>query len=246
MQNILIRLSYDGTHYHGFQKQKNTGTVQGALEKALSELYFGKEIKTSAAGRTDAGAHARDQAVNYQAPPSIPVDRIPAALNSRLPPDIAVWSACLVDADFNARHRARGKLYTYTIDNASFPQPLERLYAWHYPGRLEVNLMHRAAQVLVGKNDFKEFQASGSSAGVSVRTVFEVFVEKIPDRNLVRIKVTGDGFLYKMVRFMAGALFRVGRGRLPVEELQRVVEGDAGRSWEALPAKGLCLEKIFF
>ncbi len=245
MQNVLIRVAYDGTGFHGFQKQKNERTVQGELEQALGKLY-GEEIKTTAAGRTDAGAHAREQAVNFQASPRLPVERVPRAANGLLPPDLVIWSSCLVPPDFNSRFEARGKVYSYTIDNAEFPQPLNRLYAWHCPDRLDLNKMQETAGMLEGTHDFKEFQASGSSAETTVRTIFQVKVKEIPACSLVQITVVGEGFLYKMVRFVAGALVRVGQHRLKPESVQEVLWGKSARKWEALPAKGLCLEKIFF
>ncbi len=245
MKNILLTFSYDGTDYRGYQRQNHGDTIQSRLERALHQLYR-MEIKTVGAGRTDAGVHARGQAASFSAPELLPTSRLPRAMNTLLPEDITVTGAWEVETSFHARYSAIGKRYTYTIDNARFPQPLERLYSWHCPEPLDLELMERASRVLTGTRDFKEFQAAGSGVQNTVRTLWEIKVNGSSSRNLVRIEVCGDGFLYKMVRFLAGALVRVARERLSVEELQEVLSGNGTRKWEALPGRGLCLEEVYY
>jgi len=249
--NFLLFIAYDGTDFYGYQRQKNQRTVQQELENALKQLY-GFTIDIKAAGRTDAGAHARCQAANFLAPPAVPTARLPWALNALLPGDIRVWEAKEVPLDFHARFSARGKKYTYTIDCSRIYQVMERRYSWHCPEKLAVEEMNRGGETLRGTHDFKLFQASGNHVNDTVRTLWEVKVEDNPVKEIMSITVTGNGFLYKMVRFLAGALVEIGRGRLSTEELARVLHGETNhapesrRKWPALPARGLCLEEVYY
>lgn len=244
LQNIRLRVAYDGTDYGGFQIQKNSVTVQEKLEKALSKVY-GTDIRVRGAGRTDSGAHALGQAVNYKAKPFLPVERIPWVLNEKLPKDIVVWEAAQVPEEFHAIYHARAKTYTYTIDTAVFIQVLRRRYAWHCPFPVNIKLMEEGCRIFKGKHDFRAFRASGTDIKNTVRTIFHAGVTENKEEQTIVFRVEGSGFLYKMVRFMAGTLVRMGKGVLSPADLKKALEGSsAHRIAPALPARGLCLEKV--
>ncbi len=243
MHNVRLRLSYEGTNYGGFQRQKNAVTVQQKLEEALFQLYH-LEIKLTVAGRTDSGVHALGQAVNYKTGRAIPVNRVPWALNTFLPEDIVVWEAVSVPDDFCASRDAVSKIYSYTIDNATFIQVLRRRFAWHCSEKLNLDKMRQGCRILEGKHDFRVFKATGSEVKDTVRTIFRAEVESRETENLIVLRVEGEGFLYKMVRFIAGALVELGKDVLTLEDLKKALQGNADRVGPALPPKGLCLEKV--
>lgn len=244
MANYKAVLAYDGTAYHGFQVQKNSLTIQEVLEKCLERLY-GQKIRVVAAGRTDRGVHARGQVINFNAPPNIPAQKIPYALNNLLPADIVVRDAEQVEDGFHALRDARVKCYSYTIDNGTFPDVFLRNYAWHLPKKLDVNAMRKGAFFLLGKHDFKAFQAAGSSVGNTVRQIFSVRI--LEEDNYIRFVFEGDGFLYKMVRNMVGTLVEVGLGKRRAEEILEILKGgDRRYAGFTAPAKGLCLEKVLY
>ncbi|MEW5921204.1 MAG: tRNA pseudouridine(38-40) synthase TruA [Bacillota bacterium] len=239
-----IVLAYDGTDYHGFQIQANALTVQFYLEKALAALY-GSSIRVEGAGRTDAGVHARGQVVSFAAPALIPEMQLPPALNGLLPADIVVVGAQQVAESFSARRDARGKVYSYTIDNGNFPDVLYRRYAWHIAHPLDLREMQKAAAYLQGKHDFRAFQAAGSRVKTTVRTLFSLEVTK--REQFISLYFKGDGFLYKMVRNITGTLAEVGRGRISHSEVARILEGKCReQAGVTAPARGLCLEKVLY
>ncbi|MFZ5897650.1 MAG: tRNA pseudouridine(38-40) synthase TruA [Bacillota bacterium] len=245
MRNIKLVLAYDGTAYCGFQIQRRSGlpTIQETLEKCLASLAH-TEIKVTAAGRTDAGVHARGQVVNFHTGTwNIPAERIVPALNSILPPDIVAVSAQEVPPDFHARYSAVSKTYSYTIDNGPVPSPFWRLYSYYVRHPLDERRMQEAAAFLVGEHDFSSFQAAGRPVRSAVRTVYKAEVTR--DGHLVRLEIEGSGFLYQMVRVIAGTLIQVGLGR---REPERVKEILAARSRAAAgptaPPQGLCLEHV--
>ena len=248
-QNICLLLAYDGTDFYGFQMQPKMRTVQQQLEDAIAGLY-GYHIRINGAGRTDAGAHATGQAVNFIAPVKLPVEKLPQALNAKLPTDIRVWKAKEVPLDFHSRYSARGKRYTYTIDNAPIYRVLERHYSWHYPGQLDLSKMNQGAEIIQGTHDFRYFQATGSNVEDTVRTLWRVEVRNDSRDNFIRLTYAGDGFLYKMVRFITGALVWMGKGSMAPEDLftyiQNISNGEMKREFPALPAHGLCLEEVYY
>lgn len=246
MQNFKLHFSYDGTAYHGFQVQKNALTIQQVMEDALEKL-FEREIKLEGAGRTDAGVHAREQVASFYAPPKIPADRLPHALNGMLPNDIVVYRAAAMEHGFSARKDARSKLYTYTIDNNYFPNVFLRLYAWHLRKHLDLERMGAAASFLQGKHDFKAFQSSGTEPDSTVRTLFELSLERNREKNMLFLFFKGDGFLYKMVRNITGTLVEVGTGKKEPADVQKILESrDRRQAGAAAPAHGLCLEKVCY
>ncbi|MCF6097633.1 tRNA pseudouridine(38-40) synthase TruA [Thermovorax subterraneus] len=242
--NVKILLEYDGSNYHGWQRQKNALTIQEVVEKAVFKVT-GEKVKVIGAGRTDAGVHARGQVANFHTNCRIPVERLPYAINSHLPEDIAVKGAQVVPDDFHARYSAKSKVYSYTIYNAPFPSPLMRKYSYFYPYTLDVGAMQEAAKAFVGVHDFAAFRASGSSVKSSVRNVIRLEVRKAS--NVITIEVEADGFLYNMVRIIAGTLLEVGSGKLAPEEIPFVISSrDRERAGITLPAHGLCLEKVVY
>ncbi|MGI6145175.1 MAG: tRNA pseudouridine(38-40) synthase TruA [Clostridia bacterium] len=241
MRNLKLVLAYDGTGYHGFQIQKGTGlpTIQGTLEQALSILTQ-EEIKVIGAGRTDAGVHAQGQVVNFYSNTTVPVERLPLALNSLLPDDIAVLKAEEVDADFHACFSAHSKTYCYTFYQAKIRDPFWRYYAYHVPVTLNIAEMQHACQEFIGEHDFSAFCASGSSVKDFTRTIYNCSIEK--EGKIIRFTVSGNGFLYNMVRIMAGTILEVGQGKRKAEDIAGLLQsGQRKLAGMTLPPQGLSL-----
>ena len=242
--NYMAIVSYDGSSYHGFQLQKNALTVQEVLEKSLEKLY-GQKIKIFAAGRTDSGVHARGQVINFFAPENISAERIPAALNALLPDDIVVVEAKAAEPDFHARRDAKGKIYSYTVDNGAYPDVFSRKYAWHIREPLDVDLMRQGASFLLGRHDFKAFQASGSPVEDTKRTLYALDI--LLKEPFIIFRFRGDGFLYKMVRNITGTLVEVGLRKKTPQEVYTILKSkDRCRAGITAPARGLCLEKVYY
>lgn len=245
MRNIKLVVAYDGTNYHGFQEQRGTGlpTVQETLEKCLAHLA-GRRVQVIGAGRTDAGVHARGQVVNFDAAGwPIPVERIPLAMNGMLPGDIVVNCAEEVPGDFHARFSARSKTYRYSIWNDRFPSPFYRLYSSFLPVPLDVEAMSAAAVHLLGRHDFKCFQAAGATVKNTVRTLWRADIRR--EGPLIHFVFTGNGFLYNMVRIMVGTLVQVGTGKTPPERVKLVLASrDRNEAGPTMPPQGLCLEQV--
>ncbi|MEW5761957.1 MAG: tRNA pseudouridine(38-40) synthase TruA [Bacillota bacterium] len=243
MRNIKVILAYDGTRYAGFQKQPGgVLTLQGVLEESLARLA-GREVRVTAAGRTDAGVHARGQVVNFFTDWTIPTDRVVPALNGLLPDDIAALAAEEVPPDFHARKSARAKTYVYTVYNAPVRHPLHRLYALHTAQPLDVAAMQAAAAQLVGNHDFSSFQNTGRPVVSAVRSLFAAEVDR--DGPFIRFTFRADGFLYQMVRIMVGTLLEVGLGRLDAGAVREILAArDRRLAGPTAPPHGLCLEKV--
>ena len=246
MFNTLIRISYDGSNYSGFQTQANASTVQEALERALKVIYK-QPVRVAGAGRTDSGVHARGQTASFQAPFHIAADNLPHALNALLPADIVVTAAEYMPENFHARFDALGKLYSYTIDRAPYPQVLKRLYSWHLPDPLNLELICQAAQLFTGTHDFKSFQTAGSSIVETTRTLHRVEAVELHADNMLTIYFEGSGFLYRMVRLITGTLIRAGKGSITLPEIQEAIEGsNPAAAGPTVPPHGLCLEKVIY
>jgi tRNA pseudouridine38-40 synthase len=247
MRNIKLTLQYDGSRFHGFQRQLgDIRTVQSELERVLG-IITKTDVKITGAGRTDAGVHARGQVAAFRGESTIPVERVPLAINGFFEQDLVCLSAEEVPASFHPQRDAIAKAYSYTIDNSPQPSPFLRLYAAHIPEPLDVAAMQAAAATLTGRHDFKSFQAAGSSAKTSERTLTRLTVEPVTlaGRALVVITAEADGFLYHMVRNLAGTLLEIGKGRLPPEEAAAILAAVDRRVAPATaPAQGLCLEWV--
>ena len=245
MRTFKLTLEYDGAGFKGWQIQKNgERTVQGELEKACT-LIFKHAVKTIASGRTDSGVHAAGQVVSFKADTRMKPAEIQKALNSRLPVDIAVLKVQEVAADFHAQYSAKEKTYRYTILNRSHRSAFLRQRAYFYPHALDVTLMRRAAKALVGRHDFKSFQAHDPLRvdRDTVRTIKRLLIKK--EGGLVYISVTANGFLYKMVRNIAGTLIAVGSGQILSKDISKILKAkNRDLAWDTAPAHGLTLISV--
>ncbi|MBR6469424.1 MAG: tRNA pseudouridine(38-40) synthase TruA [Lachnospiraceae bacterium] len=245
-KRIMLTIAYDGTGYSGWQIQPGEPTIEGVLNAELSRL-LNEDIHVTGASRTDAGVHALGAVAVFDTASSIPGDKFSFALNQSLPDDIRVMSSKQVADDFHPRKVPCRKTYEYRIYNDTFMPPTRRLYAHHVYGPLDEKLMNEAAQYLVGEHDFTSFSSAGGQALTSVRTIYELSVrrEASPlgrDDKEVVITVTGNGFLYNMVRIIAGTLIEVGQGKYPPEEVKAMLEAkDRSAAGQTAPACGLCL-----
>ena len=242
MKRVKLTVAYDGTNYCGWQVQPNGITVQEALNQCLSE-FSGENIETIGASRTDAGVHALGNVVVFDTEMRMPGDKFSFALNQRLPEDIRIQKSEEVDADFHPRYVKSQKTYEYRILNCRFPIPTERFYSHFTYIPLDVDKMKEAASYLIGEHDFKSFCGTGAQVKTTVRTVKEIQIEKSGDR--ITIRITGEGFLYNMVRIIAGTLMDIGGGLYPPEKMKEILEAkDRKKAGPTAPARGLTLMKI--
>jgi tRNA pseudouridine38-40 synthase len=242
MKRIMLVVAYDGTKYCGWQIQPNGITIEEVLNKALSELLK-EPITVIGASRTDSGVHALGNVAIFDTDTRIPGDKISYALNQRLPEDVVIRESKEVDADFHPRRCVSTKTYCYRIMNSRFPVPTERLYSYfvYYP--LKEALMTEAASYLIGEHDFKSFCSTGSQVTDTTRTIYDIKVERTEEAITIRIK--GNGFLYNMVRIIAGTLIKVGLGAIPATEVREILlKKDRSYAGPKAPAQGLTLEKI--
>jgi len=244
MRNIKVIIEYDGTGYHGWQSQENAVSVQRVAEDAFKKLT-GENIKLIGASRTDTGVHAYGQTANFYTESKIPGEKFFLAVNCLLPPDISVVHSEEVPEDFHSRFDAKGKKYKYLIYNDRAPSALLRSRAFHVPVQLNLEAMKKAAEYIPGKKDFSAFKASGSSVKDSIRTVSGIELQK--KDKIIELIVSGDGFLYNMVRIIAGTLVDVGIGRISPDELGSILESkDRTRAGRTAPAHGLYLVEVYY
>ncbi len=242
MKRIKLVIAYDGTNYCGWQLQPEKPTVEACLNRALSELLR-EEITVIGASRTDSGVHALGNVAVFDTESRIPAEKIAQAVNQRLPEDIRVQSSEEVIADFHPRRCVSRKTYEYRILNRRFALPTERFYSCYNYYTLEVDLMQKAAAYLIGEYDFKSFCSVKTQALDTIRTIYQLEVDKTGD--IITIRVTGSGFLYNMIRIIAGTLMEVGRGAYPPEKVKTMLEGqDRSLAGPTAPAQGLTLIKI--
>lgn len=242
MKRVKLVVAYDGTNYHGWQVQDNGITIEEVLNRTISELVQ-EDIKVIGASRTDAGVHACGNVAVFDIESRIPGDKFSFALNQRLPDDIRIQESCEVDADFHPRYADTVKTYEYNILNRRFELPSKRLYAafCYYP--MDIERMNQAAAYLVGEHDFKSFCSAGAQVQTTVRTIYAVNVTKEDD--MVHIRITGNGFLYNMVRIIAGTLMQVGTGLMEPEQVKEILEArDRSKAGPTAVAKGLTLVEI--
>ncbi len=242
MKRIKLVVAYDGTNYCGFQFQKNGPTIEAELNRALSELT-GEEIHVTGASRTDAGVHALGNIAVFNTESRIPAEKFSYALNSRLPEDIAVQSSEEVAVSYHPRKCNSVKTYEYRILNRRFPDPTRRRNAafCHWP--LDVEHMRAAAAYLEGEHDFASFCSAGSQAEDTVRRLYEASVTRTGD--LITVRLSGNGFLYNMVRIIAGTLMSIGQGTFLPEHMREVLNArDRRRAGVKVPAEGLTLVSI--
>jgi len=241
MPNIRLEIEYDGTNYCGWQVQSRAKkkSIQEVIEQALQEILR-KKIKVIASGRTDAGVHARAQTANFKADCSIPPERLQLALNSILPPDIAISKVEEVSPDFHSRFSAKSKLYRYTILNRGHPSALSRDFIHSVWEPLDLKRMRQEAKSLLGKHDFSAFCASAGKKKNPVKEIRSLKITKKGD--FIYIDIEANSFLYNMVRNIAGTLIEAGRGKLKKGALAKILASkDRKQAGATAPAKGLCL-----
>lgn len=243
LRNLLITISYDGKHFHGWQIQQNACTVQEAFQKALSKI-IGDDFDVKGCSRTDSGVHANMYCISLKTIHPIPAQRLKAALNRWLPLSIAVLDCVEVDLDFHARYSCKSKEYIYKIWNSEVRNPFLDGYALHYRYKLDENMLNRAAQAYVGSHDFTSFCTLDSrERGDMVRTVKAFSVTR--SGSLVTMKVEADGFLYNMVRIMVGTLLRIQQGKLSVDSIPEIIEKkDRHYAGPTAQACGLYLNRV--
>jgi tRNA pseudouridine38-40 synthase len=245
LRHLKLTIAYDGALYAGWQLQPNGKTVQEVVEGALAKIA-GRAVRIHGSGRTDAGVHARGQVANCSLNTPLAAATFKRALNANLPEDIRVMRVQEVGAKFHARFSAKGKKYRYQIDCGAVADPFQRAYAWHHPRPLNLGAMRTAARLLKGRHDFSALSANPMRAVEStVRTISKLTVTK--QGSLITITVSADGFLYKMVRSIVGALVKVGEERMTVEQLRELVKARKRTALvETAPAHGLFLWRVFY
>mgnify|MGYP005977161277 CR=1 FL=1 len=242
MRRIKLTVAYDGCNYSGWQIQPNVITIESVLNEALS-LLFKEEIHVIGASRTDTGVHALGNIAVFDTEARMPGDKVSYALNQRLPQDIRIEDSREVPLDFHPRHCNSRKTYEYKILNREFPLPTYRLYVHFTYVPLDVTRMQQAADYLVGEHDFKSFCGAGAQVKTTVRTIYDFQIKKEDDEICMRI--TGSGFLYNMVRILAGTLIEVGSGARKPEDMLEIIEAkDRKKAGATAPARGLTLIKI--
>lgn len=239
MKRVKMTVAYDGTNYCGWQIQPNGITIEEVLNTHLTRL-LGEEIKVTGASRTDSGVHSLGNVCIFDTNTRIPAEKISYALNQKLPEDIVVQGSEEVDENFHPRFSKSKKTYEYRILNRTFRMPTRRLdtYFYHYP--LDIAKMQEAAKYLEGEHDFKSFCSSDSQVNTTVRTIYSCIVDK--EDEIIKIRVKGNGFLYNMVRIIAGTLIKVGAGDISPEEMVNILEArDRSTAGPTAPAHGLTM-----
>lgn len=262
-RNIGLLISYDGTDFHGWQRQPNALTVQGCLESAI-ERILGEKAQVCGSGRTDAGVHALNQVANFKTKCSIPCDNLMRALNNTLQSTVRIKDVQEMPLRFHARHDARSKTYRYRILQAPVASPFFCRFAWHYPYPLDINHMAQAAKFFEGEHDFSSFAAAEGDIEeeevcdaeerrrvhprVSKSMVRRVLASRIfcrPRTSILVYEVSGNGFLHHMVRNIVGTLLEVGRGKLQPSDVVRILKArDRTLAGPTAPAQGLCLVSV--
>lgn len=243
-KRVCLVVAYDGTNYHGWQIQNNGITIESELNRCLEEIT-GEKIAVIGASRTDSGVHSMGNIAVFDTGSPIPAEKFSHALNSRLPEDIRVIRSGPVESDWHPRHCESRKTYEYRIYRGQVMLPVKRLYSYFTRYELNVEAMKQAASYLVGEHDFKSFCQTGAQVESTVRTLYQAEVEE--DGNEIVIRVCGNGFLYNMVRIIAGTLMEVGQGRKKPEDMMQIIEArDRSAAGPTAPAHGLMLMKYEF
>lgn len=244
MKRIKLIVAYDGTNYSGWQIQNNGQTIEGVLNEKLTELLQ-EPIVVTGASRTDAGVHALGNVAVFDTNTKIPSEKISFALNTRLPEDIRIQNSCEVAQDFHPRKGVSVKYYEYQILNRQFAIPTERMTSYFYHRPLDVEAMSKAAGYLIGEHDFKSFCSVKAQVRTTVRTIYSLTVSKEGD--MIKINISGSGFLYNMVRIIAGTLIQAGLHTFPPEYVQEILEAkDRAKAAQTAPAMGLTLKRIVY
>ena len=242
MRNIKLTIEYDGKEFNGWQKQPNKLNIQGNIEKVLSDITK-EDIEIIGSGRTDAGVHALGQVANFKTNSTIPIEKFAIAINSRLKKSIVIKKAEEVPERFHSRYNCKKKTYRYVINNSETGSAIYRNLEYNIKQPLNIEKMQDASQYFVGEHDFSAFKASGTSSKSSVRTIYSAKVTKEGER--IYIELTGNGFLYNMVRIIAGTLVEVGLGKIKPEEITEIIDSkDRQKAGKTLPPYGLYLVEV--
>lgn len=242
MRNIKLTIEYDGKDFNGWQKQPNKLNIQGEIERAI-ELITGEQVDLTASGRTDAGVHALAQVANFKTNSTLPIEKFAVAINSKLKKSIRIQKAEEVNERFHSRYNCKQKTYRYIINNSEQGSAIYRNLEYYVPVKLNVEEMKKAIKYFEGEHDFKGFKASGTSSKSSVRTIYKTNI--IEDGERIKIELTGNGFLYNMVRIISGTLVDVGLGKIKPEEITSIIESkDRTRAGKTLPPYALYLVKV--
>ncbi|MFC4404978.1 tRNA pseudouridine(38-40) synthase TruA [Gracilibacillus xinjiangensis] len=246
MLRMKLIISYDGTRFSGYQIQPNGRTVQGAIEKVLQKMHKGEPIRVTASGRTDQGVHAVGQVLHFDTTLEIPVDGWKRALNTMLPEDIEVWHAEKVSDDFHARFDVKEKEYRYFIWNAVSRDIFKRNYQHHVDQKLNIEAMKIACNYLTGRHDFTSFCAANSNVkGDKIREIHHASIDREGEQLIFQVR--GNGFLYNMVRIIAGTLIEIGMGKREPEEMKQIIASkDRANAGHTAPAQGLYLWKVYY
>lgn len=243
-RKIKLKISYDGTAYHGWAAQPGMATIHGTLSDAIEKLT-GQRVELWGSSRTDAGVHALGQVAAFSIDSPVPTENFLRAINHLLPEDIAILDAIEVPETFDPIRDTQSKIYRYTINTEPVRPVMDIRHCWHRPGKLDMDAMATAAGRLLGKHDFKSFASAADTRESSVRTVLRCDVKS--DEPWIYIDVQADGFLYNMVRNIVGTLVEVGRGRWSPEDVDNILEAkDRNVAGPIAPAGGLCLMEIFY
>ncbi len=244
MKRMLLKIAYDGTAYFGWQRQNNFMTVQQKLEESLEKL-LGQKTAVRGSSRTDTGVHALAQGAVFSGDFTIPEENFPYALNSFLPRDISCMGARLVDDSFHPQYSVVNKTYRYRIQNDRFRDPMLSRYSAFVPRELDIEKMQSVCGFFLGRHDFSSFCASGSTAKTTVREIYALTVEK--NQNIIDVVVKGNGFLYNMVRIIAGTLVDVGLSKIPPQDIPYIIESrDRTKAGKTLAPEGLTLMEIVY
>lgn len=242
MRNIKLTIEYDGKDFNGWQKQPNKLNIQGNIEQAIFEITK-EQVELNASGRTDAGVHAFGQVANFKTNSNISIDKFAVAINSKLKKSIVIKKAEEVDERFHSRYNCKRKTYRYVINNSFEGSAIYRYLEYHMPSKLNVDEMKKAIKYFEGTHDFSAFKASGTSSKNSVREIYSAELKEENDR--IYIELTGNGFLYNMVRIIAGTLVDVGLGKIQATSIEKIIDlKDRSNAGKTLPAHGLYLLNV--
>lgn len=244
MRNIKLTIEYDGKDFNGWQKQPDKLNIQGEIERAIQEIT-GEEVELIGSGRTDAGVHALGQIANFKTNSSIPIEKIPYAINSKLKRTIRIKQAEEVKEHFHSRYNCKRKTYRYTICHSAQGTALYRNMEYHVPQPLNIEKMKQAIGYFEGEHDFKAFKSSGGSNKSTVRTIYKATLKQEEER--IIIELTGNGFLYNMVRIIVGTLLKVGMEEIQPQQIPEIIlSKDRNQAGKTVPAHGLCLVEVSY
>lgn len=244
MRNIKLTIEYDGKKFGGWQKQPNELNIQGEIEQAIKQIT-GEDVELNASGRTDSGVHALGQVANFKTNSNLDIEKFAVAINSKLKKSIVIKKAEEVPENFHARYNCKGKKYRYIINNSYQGTAIYRDLECHIPQKLDIEKMQEGIKFFEGKHDFKGFKASGTSGKSTVREIYKAEVKQDGER--IIIELTGNGFMYNMVRIISGTIVNVGLGKIIPNQIPDIINAkDRTKAGKTLPASGLYLVEVYY